>query len=87
MGMVYINGQMVVCIKEIGIKIKFQNMANIIGMMEELIKDIGLIIICMDKVSTNGLTVENMRVNTSMIKNMVMEFIHILMAVRTKETG
>jgi len=47
--------------KVIGLKIKFQDMENIFGMIKEHIKDIGKIIICMDKEFTNGLTEENMK--------------------------
>ena len=62
--MEFTNGQTEVCIKEIGTKTRFQNMANTTGTMGEHIKGTGLIIICMDKVFTNGLTVENTKVNT-----------------------
>lgn len=41
MDMEYTNGQMEVYTKVIGIKIRSQIMENIIGMMEELIKDTG----------------------------------------------
>jgi hypothetical protein len=41
MDMEYINGQMEVFTKEIGIKIKFLAMVNTNGMMAEHIKDIG----------------------------------------------
>ena len=62
--MEYTSGPTVVFIKEIGMKIKYQVTENIIGMMAELIKGIGLITICMDKEFTNGQMVENMKVNT-----------------------
>ena len=63
MGMEFTNGPMDVYIKEIGIKIRFPVMENIIGMMEEHIKDIGLITTCMEKVCTCGQMVESMKVN------------------------
>ena len=57
--MVSTNGQMEVYIKEPGIKIKFQNTENILGMTEGHTRDTGLITICTDKVYTDGPTVEN----------------------------
>jgi hypothetical protein len=63
MGTVYTNGQIPVCIKEIGSKIKFQVTENTLGMMAEHIMDTGLIIICMDKVYIRGLMVGNMKEN------------------------
>jgi hypothetical protein len=87
MDMEYINGQTEVFIREIGTKIRFLNMENTTGMMEEHIKGTGLIIICMAKACTNGLTVENMKENMSMTKNMDMEFTLIRMAVHTKVNG
>ena len=85
--MEFINGQTEACIKVTGIKIRFQNMVNIIGTTEEHIRGTGLIIICMDKAFTNGLTVENTKANMLMIKNTDMEFTLIQMAVLIKETG
>ena len=53
---------MEVFIKEIGFKIKSLDMANILGMIKEHTKDIGLTIICMDKEYINGRMAENMKV-------------------------
>ena len=63
MDMEFTNGQMEVFTKETGTKTRFQNMESITGTMEELIKDTGLIIICMVMEFTNGLTEGNMKVN------------------------
>lgn len=63
MDMAYTNGQTEVYIKEIGIKTKYLSMENITGTMAEPTKAIGLTIICMAKVSINGLMVENTRAN------------------------
>jgi hypothetical protein len=41
MVMDFINGLILACTKEIGKKIRYQDMGSIHGMMEELIKDIG----------------------------------------------
>ena len=62
MDMVYTNGQMGVCTKEPGIKIKSQNTESILGMMEGRIRDTGLTTICMVKVFIGGPTEENMKV-------------------------
>ena len=64
MVMEYTNGPMEVAIKVIGTQIKFQNMVSTFGMMEELIKAIGLIIICMVTEFINGQMVVNMKENT-----------------------
>lgn len=40
------------------------------GQMGESMKENGSIIKCMDLVNMNGKTAENMKVNTSLIKNM-----------------
>lgn len=61
--MEFINGPTEVVIKVIGTKIKFQNMESTFGMTGELIKDIGLIIICMVTEFINGQMVENMKEN------------------------
>jgi hypothetical protein len=63
MAMGHIIGQTVVFIKEIGIKIKYQDMVLIIGMTIECTKDIGLIIICMVKENINGQMVVDMKVS------------------------
>ena len=63
MDMEFTSGLMEAFTKVIGTKIRFQNMANITGTTVELIKVIGLIIICMEAVSTNGQTVGNTKVN------------------------
>jgi hypothetical protein len=63
MGMEYTNGPMEVVIKEIGTKIKFRNMENTFGMTVELIRGIGLTIICMVTECINGLTVVNTKVS------------------------
>ena len=63
MDMGHIIGLTVVFIKEIGIKIKYQDMVLIIGMIIECTKDIGLIIICMVKVNINGQMVVDMKVS------------------------
>ena len=47
MAMESINGQMVACIKEIGSIIKYQVTVSILGMIKELIRDIGWTITCM----------------------------------------
>ena len=62
MDMVFISGQMEVCTKEPGIKIKFQNTVSILGMMEGLIKVTGLTTTCTVKVFTDGPTEENTKV-------------------------
>lgn len=63
MDMEFISGPMEVFTKVIGTKIRFQNTENITGTTVGLIKVIGLIIICMEMVSTNGQTVENTKEN------------------------
>lgn len=85
--MVYINGQITAYTKETGKTTKYQDMVNTPGMMEEHIKGIGKITICMVKVFTNGLMVVSMKVSTSTIKNMVMVFIPIQMADHIKVIG
>lgn len=62
MAMESINGQMVACIKEIGSIIKYQVMVSILGMIKELIRDIGWTITCMAQEFINGQMVENMKV-------------------------
>jgi hypothetical protein len=58
------NGRMEASIKVIGFKIKSQAMVNIHGMIKELIKGIGLIIICMAKEYTDGRMEDNTKVIT-----------------------
>jgi len=87
MVMGYTSGQMVASIKVIGTKIKYQVMASIIGMMEELTMDTGWITICMDREFINGQTAGNTRVITSMIKSMELVFIPTQMEDRTKVNG
>ena len=55
--------------------------------MVEFLKDIGNKITCMVKVSTNGLTVENMKEATLTTENTDMEYIFIQMADAIKATG
>lgn len=55
--------------------------------MVELMKVLGKIIICMDKVLTHGAMEENTKVNTIWIKNMDMEFTTGQMAGDMKVTG
>jgi len=57
-----INGQTEAFTKVIGLKTRYLAMENTFGMIKELIKDIGKIIICMDKEFTNGLMEESMKV-------------------------
>ena len=85
--MVYINGQIPACIKEIGNKIRYQVMESILGMMGELTMDTGLTIICTVKEYILGPMVESMREDISMIKSMDMEYTPILMADHTKDNG
>lgn len=61
--MALIIGLTEVVIKEIGTKIKYQDMVLIIGMTIECTKVIGLIIICMVKVNIIGQMAVNMKVN------------------------
>lgn len=62
MDMEYTNGRMEVFIKGIGFKTKSLDMVNILGMIKELTKDIGLTIICMVKEYINGQMAGNMKV-------------------------
>ena len=57
------DGLMEIFIKEIGMKIKFLVMVNIFGMMEEVTRVNGKIILCMEKDSINGPMDDHMRVN------------------------
>ena len=87
MDMVSTNGQMEVCIKEPGIKIKFLSTVNILGMTAGHTRDTGLTTICTGKVFIDGLTEESMKAITSTTKKKAMEFTPTLMAGLTKETG
>ena len=55
--------------------------------MAEFMKDTGNKIICTDKGYTNGLTVDNMKVNTLMTRKKATEFTNIPMAAVTKDNG
>lgn len=55
--------------------------------MVEFLKDTGNKITCMVRVSTNGLTVENMKEATLTTENTDMEYIFIQMAGVIKATG
>ena len=85
--MEYINGLMGAYIKEIGKKIKYRDMVNILGMMSVLTKVIGQKIICTDKACILGLMVENMKEITKMTKNTVMVYTLIQMDALTKDNG
>ena len=87
MAMVSTNGQMEVYIKEPGIKIKFQNTVNILGMTEGHTRDTGWTIICMVKVYIDGPTEENMKAIMLMTKKKVMESTLTQMADHTKVIG
>ena len=76
--MVFINGLMVVSLKEIGRKIKLLDTAYIIGKMVEYMKDIGTKIICTDKGCTNGQMADNTMEITLTIKRTATEFIRTL---------
>lgn len=62
--MEFTNGQMVVNTKETGWTTKYQDLANISGMIKEVTEVTGKIIICMGKEFTHGLMVGNTRENT-----------------------
>ena len=87
MGMEYINGLMEVYTKVIGIKTKFLSMENIIEMMVELIKDTGLITICMDKVYTSGQMEESTKVAISTTKKKALVFTPIQTVDATEAIG
>jgi hypothetical protein len=55
-------------------------MVVILGLMEEYIKEIGLIIKCMVVANINGKMAVVIKANTTTIKSMDMVFIHGLMA-------
>ena len=82
-----IPGQTDLDMLETGMIIKLTVMAYILGLMDALTKDLGRTIICMDKVFTLGLTVEDTRVNTLWIKNMDMVFTYGQMVADMKDTG
>jgi hypothetical protein len=46
---------------------------NILGVMEDIMRDIGKIVKCMVKVHIYGLMEENLKENLKMIKKMVLE--------------
>ena len=85
--MEFISGPMEVSSKEIGKKTKSPGMAFTIGKMEAFTRATGNKIICMDKVCTNGLTADNMKVNTLTTRKRAMEFTNIPMAAVIKDNG
>ena len=87
MAMGFINGLMVVNLKELGKRIKSLVMVFTIGKMAEFMKAIGYKIICMVKVIINGLMEENTMDHMLMIKKRAMEFIIIQMEDVTKVNG
>ena len=87
MAMGFINGLMVVNLKELGKRIKSLVMVFTIGKMAEFMKDIGYKIICMVKVIINGLMEESTTDHTLMIKKKDMGFIIIQMEGVTKDNG
>lgn len=62
-------------------------MVVILGLMEEYIKGIGLIIKCMVVANINGKMAVVIKVNTITIKSMDMVFIHGLMGEDMKDIG
>ena len=84
---VNIHGLMEVIIKGHGKIIKFKATASTYGTTEGVTKVIGLIIKCMDVVSTNGKMVENMTETISLIKRKVQGNIIGLMENALKAYG
>ena len=70
-----------------GLIIKSTDMESTLGWMEELMKDLGKITTCTDKVYILGVMEENMMESITWIKNMGMESIIGLMGGGMKGTG
>jgi hypothetical protein len=87
MVMGYINMQMALYIKVIGIKIRYKDLVHIHGQIKKHILVNGKIIICMEKEYFVGLMEEDMTVNIIMIKNTVSVYIHGRMVDTIKENG
>ena len=83
----FMNGQMDLNIREIGLKIIFMVMENIHGLTEGSIKDNGKTICYMGEEFILGQTVGNMMVNIRMTKSMDKEFTHGQTAKNTMEAG
>ena len=80
-------GLMAACIWEIGQIIRLKGLESIPGLMEDLMKVLGKITICMVKESMLGKMEEGMKVSMNMIKNVAMEFTPGLMVGNTRVIG
>lgn len=80
-------GETAAFITETGSKTKLQVLANMCGLMDEDILEIGSIIRCMEVDSTVGGMAVVMTVSTNSIKNMVLVHTHGLTVVSTQGSG
>ena len=96
MVLVNLNGMMVLFMKDNIKQAILREMEHTIGLMENIIKDNGLIIRCMEKVCSTGMTVKSIKVcylkklikdNIKMIKRKDMGSFIGLMAEYIKDNG